>query len=234
MSRVQLLARTVITEDAYDLLDPDYELLANSDETTSADHLAELAGRECYQSFDRPNEKTAANADYLANIIRQKHTSVLAHASFTFRFTDVSRSLTHELIRSRFLAFSELSQRYVNMEDSYTVVPPLFRPSDDAQEDIERHHKASLELYESLVEYALDKGATRKQARQAARCVLPGGAETKIVVSGNVRAWIDFITQRYSVQADPEIAEVAGKILDILRKYCPNSVQHLPHKPFGS
>lgn len=229
MSRVQLLAHTVLTEDAYDVLDPDYLLKGYETTTsaTSADHLAELAGRECYQSFDRPNEKTAANADYLANIIRQKHESVLAHASFTFRFTDVSRSLTHELIRSRFLAFSELSQRYMDMSDSYTVTPPLFRGDNGTEWEIRQHHAAAVELYDRLVERALARGVSRKRARQAARYVLPGGAETRIEVSGNVRAWRDFIAQRNTEHADDEIREVAAEVLRIIHIHAPNSVQDL-------
>lgn len=229
---VELLA---YTETTYEL-----DVKAQDPDSEPADSLAEFAGRECYQSFDRPNAATASNDAYLANIIAKQHTSVLAHASFTFRLTGVSRSLTHELIRSRFLAFSELSQRYVNMEDSYTVVPPLFRGDEEpgvfkfgevARDQIEKHHYQSVALYAQLVELAEGKGATHKEARQAARCVLPGGTETKIVVSGNLRAWRDFIAQRWTKHADDEIREVAGEILTILREYAPNSVQDIPEVP---
>ena len=41
--------------------------------------------------------------------------------------------------------------------------------------------------------------------REAARAVLPNDTETKIVVSGNYRAWRDFIAQRWTVHADLEI-----------------------------
>lgn len=222
MSRVTLLAHTVLTEEGEDLLPRD-EVLSSPGYTYPADHLAEIAGRQCYESWSRPNPKTAANADYLANIIRQKHTSVLAHASFTFRLTGVSRSLTHELIRSRFLAVSEVSQRYVDMSQSYTVTPPALGPDYRLSD----HHDRSVDLYNELVDDLVSRGATRKQAREAARCVLPGGTETKMIVSGNVRAWIDFIQQRYSPGADSEIREIAKLILDILRDYAPNSVQHI-------
>lgn len=227
MSEVVLLAYSVLTAAAYDILDPNYELVCSEDLTTSADHLAELAGRECYQSFNRPNPATEKNADYVANIIRQNHTSVLAHASFTFRFTDVSRTLTHELIRSRFLAFSELSQRYVDMGESYTVVPPLWQHTHREAGEIAEHHAAAVALYNQLVDRAIGQGVPRKEARQAARCVLPGGADTKIVVSGNVRAWRDFVAQRNTKHADPEIREVSREVLRVLAEYAPNSVADL-------
>lgn len=227
---VTLLAFTQLTEEAEDILPRDY--FPGDGYTTPADHLAEIAGRECYQSFDRPNPDTRANADYLANIIRQQHTSVLAHASFTFRITTVSRSMTHEVIRSRFLAYSELSQRYVNMEDSYTVVPPAVRAlegeiGDQLAADIATHHRDSVQFYNDMVSTLVGRGATRKQAREAARCVLPGGTNTAMIVSGNVRAWRDFVIQRNSSGADAEIREVAGEILAVLREYAPNSVSDL-------
>jgi len=209
---------------------------------TDADELAEFGGRACYQAWERKNPKTATNEGYLANIIDQGHESVLAHASFSFYIEGVSRSLTHELIRHRFLAFSELSQRYVAMEDSYTVIPPLFRGDELAREYIQRAEDEAKNVYDLLVDLAEkrleDQGVTgfakRKQARQAARAVLPGGTETKILVSGNVRAWRDFIKQRWSVHADDEIRELAGEILSILQNYAPNSVQDFPVDPFGT
>lgn len=229
MTDVVLLAHSIVSDEALSEFDKD------CGGTSDSDHLAEWAGRICYQSFDRPNPATESNADYLANIIRQRHFSVLAHASFTFRFTDVSRTLTHELIRHRFLAFSELSQRYVNMNESYTVVPPLFRGDVEAENAIRLNHDRALAAYDDLFVRAMvkleDQGVTgtaaRKQARQAARYVIPGGCDTRIVVSGNVRAWRDFISQRNTLGADAEIREVAQKVLAVLHEYAPNSVADL-------
>ena len=151
----------------------------------------------------------------------------------TFYVEGVSRTLTHELIRHRFLAFSEVSQRYIGMEDSYTVVPPAVRGDLPIEYDLEEHHRKSVELYDKLVGSLTSAGKTRKEARQAARSVLPGGTETKIIVTGNIRAWIDFIQQRWTAGADEEIRELAGQILMHLRDFCPNSIQHIPDTPYG-
>src|SRR5260370_31083906 len=53
----------------------------------------------------------------------------------------------------------------------------------------------------------------RKQARQAARAVLPNGTETRIVVSGNYRAWRHFIAMRASEHADVEMRRLAIECL---------------------
>lgn len=219
--KVDLIAYTILTGD-----DDDY--LGFSDfNVHDSDHLAEFAGRACYQSFNRPNPDTAENKDYLANILRQGHHSVLAHASATFYVTGVSRTLTHELIRSRFLAFSELSQRYVDMGTSYTVIPPAIRGDWALEELIRDHHDRSVNLYDRIVDALTAQGTTGKKARQAARAVLPGGTETRIVVSGNIRAWRDFIQQRNTEHADAEIREFAQEVLKHLKEVAPNSVQDL-------
>jgi thymidylate synthase (FAD) len=49
----------------------------------------------------------------------------------------------------------------------------------------------------------------RKQARQAARAALPNATETRIVVTGNYRAWRHFIAMRASEHADVEIRRLA-------------------------
>ncbi len=53
----------------------------------------------------------------------------------------------------------------------------------------------------------------RKQARQAARAVLPNATETRIVVTGNYRAWRHFIAMRASEHADIEIRRLAIECL---------------------
>lgn len=71
--------------------------------------LVEFAGRACYQSWSKPNPRTATNESYLRHVIEVGHLSVLEHASATFYITGISRSCTHELIRHRHFSYSQLS-----------------------------------------------------------------------------------------------------------------------------
>jgi len=84
-----------------------------------------------------------------------------------------------------------------------------------------------METYEALVETLTDKGLPRKQAREAARSVLLNAQETKIVVSGNIRAWREFVQKRNSPHADAEIRALAQEVLSVLRRVAPNSVQDI-------
>lgn len=212
------------------------------DDEASADELAEFAGRACYQSWTRPNPKTATNQGYLKNILDQKHESVLEHASATFYVEGVSRALTHELIRHRHLSYSELSQRYVNVEDAPVVIPPALRDHAAAHPGNKNQVPVDMRLiygsedakarYRDLVKTLTESGVPRKQAREAARAALPNATETKIVVSGNMRAWRDMLKKRWHVAADAEIREFAGYVLEELRLIAPNSFQDIPEEPY--
>lgn len=190
------------------------------------DTLAEFAGRACYQSFDKPNEATRANEAYLANIVLQQHFSVLEHASATFYVTGVSRSLTHELIRHRHLSFSQLSQRFVDESTAEYVTPPAADGDTFALNALSDARGFAGEVYAALVEHFREvRGLTRKQAREAARAVLPNMTETRITVSGNLRAWREFIAKRAVPAADAEIREFALEVQRQLSELAPNTMQ---------
>jgi thymidylate synthase (FAD) len=178
--------------------------------------LLEFAGRACYQSWSKPNPKTATNAGYLQHIIDVGHLSVLEHASVSFYITGISRSCTHELIRHRHFSYSQLSQRYVAENESQIVLPPGLEDDDELRRILIEAADASRATYADLLSRLEAKFADqpnailrRKQARQAARAVLPNATETRIVVTGNYRAWRHFIAVRASEHADVEIRRLA-------------------------
>lgn len=198
---------------------------------SDADTLSHFAGRSCYQAWEMEREGTATNMGYLANILQQGHESVLEHGSATFYIEGVSRNLTHELIRHRHLSYSELSQRYVDMEKANLVVAPDLRKEMKLPEMIPLGDSL-VRAYKHTVDYLTGLGYKRKEARQAARYDLPGGTETRIVVSGNHRAFRDMLKKRYSVHADVEIRELAELLLEELRKLAPGIYQDFPDTPF--
>lgn len=198
-----------------------------------ADALAAFAGRLCYKSFNRPNPDTATNEGYLKNIIDQGHFSVLEHSSVSFLVRGVSRALLTELTRHRHLSFSVVSQRYVDYSKTDPVIPPALENS-PGRRVVEAAYKASLGAYEALVERLIEGGYKRKQAREAARAVLPNAAPVDMVVTGNLRAWRDVLGKRHHVAADKEIQIFAGLVLSHLRDIAPNSVQDIADEPHGS
>ena len=114
--RITILAKPTFTT-------PEHLGVAWLGESTDGEKLAEFAGRLCYMSQRNPAGR--ATREYLENIKKQGHGSVLEHANYSLLFEGVSRSLTHELVRHRAgFAYSQLSQRYVDEKDANFVVPP--------------------------------------------------------------------------------------------------------------
>jgi thymidylate synthase (FAD) len=191
--------------------------------------LVEFAGRACYQSWSKPNPATATNAGYLRHILEVGHLSVLEHGTVTFYITGISRSLSHELIRHRHFSYSQLSQRYVPERKAAMVEPEVIAADPELHEKFLQATAASVAAYSELLEVLNEKFADepkatlrRKQARQAARAVLPNATETRIVVTGNYRAWRHFIAMRASEHADVEIRALAVECLRQLQKAVPN------------
>jgi len=150
----------------------------------------------------------------------------------TFYFTGVSRSFTHELIRHRHFSYSQLSQRYVPERDARMVEPAVIAADPELHKRFVEASEAAVQAYNDLLEglearFADIPNATlrRKQARQAARAVLPNATETRIVVTGNYRAWRHFIAMRASEHADVEIRELAVECLRQLLEVAPNVFQ---------
>lgn len=191
-------------------------------EATAAEELSEFAGRGCYESYSKPNPATEKNRDYIRNIIDQGHESVLEHGSVSFYLSGVSRALTHELVRHRHFSFSQLSQRFVNEDEAAMVIPPALEGNGPAIATLGYTFNEALESYKELVQTLQDQGLPRKQAREAARAVLPNCTETKLVISGNHRAWREFLKKRLDPAADAEIRRLAEMIRDHLKEVAPS------------
>ncbi len=194
---------------------------------SDGERLAEFAGRLCYMSQHNPAGRTTA--EYLGNILKQGHGSVFEHATYVLLFEGVSRSLTHELVRHRAgFGYSQLSQRYVDESRAAFVMPPAVQGNRALEEAWEQQMASAHEAYVEAVgglmaQYAWveDKIHRRKMAREAARSVLPNATETKIVVSGNARAWRTMLELRLGEGAEREIRRLAIAALELLRSEAP-------------
>jgi thymidylate synthase (FAD) len=218
--RISVLSRPAFTE-------PSHLPVAWLGAATDGEKLAEFAGRLCYMSQRNPAQRNTR--DYLENIKKQGHGSVLEHANYSLLLEGVSRSLTHELVRHRAgFAYSQLSQRYVDESDAHFVIPPAIAGIEELEGPWRAQMEAALASYVALVDqlmqryaWVADKVHRRKMAREAARGVLPNSTETKIVVTGNARAWRTILELRSSEGAELEIRRMAVAVLRVLREEAP-------------
>jgi thymidylate synthase (FAD) len=194
---------------------------------TGGERLAEFAGRICYMSQHNPAQRPTA--EYLENIKKQGHGSVLEHAVYVLLIEGISRSCSHELVRHRAgFGYSQLSQRYVDESHAAFVLPPAIQGDAGLEAEWERQVEAAQAAYVRAVEalmqrygWVSDKVHRRKMSREAARSVLPNATETKIVVSANVRAWRTMLELRCGEGAELEIRRMAVAVLRVLREEAP-------------
>lgn len=200
--RVTLLAHTKINEAAIS------EWMDIQESSTDAETLLTMAGRNCYRSFHRPNEATRDDADYLNRTLgEQGHWSIAEHATATLYFTGVSRAFLTELTRHRHLSFSVESQRFINAGDANIVLPPAVLYSDEETQD--RFIWSAIESIKGYEDTQIAfRKLPKKQRNEAARGLLPNCVETRMVVTGNLRAWSEVIARRTAEDADAEMREV--------------------------
>ena len=218
--RVTLIARPSFVE-------PEHLPVSWLGESSDGERLAEFAGRLCYMSQRNPANRPTR--EYLDNIKKQGHGSVLEHASYSLLLEGVSRSLTHELVRHRAgFAYSQLSQRYVDESEASFVVPPAIVGDEGLETAWRTQMETAQRAYVALVEQLMERYAwipdrvhRRKMAREAGRGVLPNSTETKIVVTANARAWRTMLELRSSEGAELEIRRMAIVVLRLLLDEAP-------------
>ena len=199
--------------------------------TTDADGgqaLVEFAGRAVYEAWDKPNPATATNRGYVQHVLEVGHLALLEHSTVTLYVTGISRAVAAELVRHRHLSVSQLSGRHVP-QGAAVVEPAAIAADPELHERFLAASEAALGAYASLLDGLEERFANapnaplrRRQARQAARAVLPDALETRLVVSGNYRAWRHFVAMRGSDSADAEIRQVALACLHELRAVAPH------------
>ncbi|NLZ53849.1 MAG: FAD-dependent thymidylate synthase, partial [Thermoanaerobacteraceae bacterium] len=108
------------------IIKPSYEII----DTLNGKEILkkiELCGRVCYKSEDKITENSAR--EFVKQIIKAGHESVLEHFSFSVRFI-TDRGISHEIVRHRIASYSQESTRYCNysndkFDNEITVVEPF-------------------------------------------------------------------------------------------------------------
>lgn len=211
---------------------------------TEAEELVEAAGRMCYMSFGAA-QSPRTNPEYLANLIRLGHESVLEHVTWGFVLTGVSRSFTHQLVRHRVgIAISQLSQQYHDESSAAFVAPVGLESSEQAVKAWQRAVEVAKSSYREILAVleaagdvnGLGKKEFRRRVRSIARSVLPNATETMLFVCANARTLRYLFEVRGSIAGDEEMRRVMAEIFLCVEKEAPQlfSDFHLETLPDGS
>jgi thymidylate synthase (FAD) len=208
----------------------------------SAELLVEFCGRACYRSWEpglnvNVTRVRTDRREYLENILRSAHGSVLEHANFSFALRNCSRVLTHELVRHRAgSAFSQESLRYVRLTDIGFRVPPALEPVRERVlaiveqlEEFQREAADQLGLDEEGVPFHV-----KKEATSALRRLAPIGLSTDIIWTANVRALRHVIEMRTDPGAEEELRLVFDTIAEVALREAPLLFQDFQRHDDGS
>ncbi len=237
--KVYLIGETVLKRDELLLYlnevgAPEWETDAGSD----MEEIAEVMGRLCYRSWKpglNPNvvKVRQGNKEYLEHILEVGHGSVLEHGALNFILADVSRVLTHELVRHRVgVAISQESLRFVRLTRLKFWMPSCFKNHQKSEElkkivvdTVEYLEKKQQELADLLDLNDLQKFSEKKELTSAMRRLAPDGLATTIGWSVNARTLRHVIEMRTNPGAEEEIRLVFGKIAERVKMFYPNLFQ---------
>jgi len=235
--KVFLIAKTVIDHPiANEWLDSlgvssDYDIPDGS----VGSQLTMLAGKRCYLSYEpglNPNVSRVRDdlSEFIENILKVGHGSVIEHTNYTFAVENVSRVFTPEFNRHRAgVAVSEGSMRYIRFDDIPFWMPnSIEAKAGDSPEltrakylsrdvfvrafqQMEDNYKELLEIwdYDNIPDFR-----TKKKLTSMFRRIIGMGVATGGVWTINLRALRHIFTMRCDPSAEEEITMVCSMMLD--------------------
>jgi len=240
---VRVLARTVVDREAVrawlDEMGADEFKIPDEDTVSDPALLVALAAKQCYMAFQpglnpNVNKVRADMVEYLDNVLKQRHGSVLEHAVLTFAINGCSRVFTGEMNRHRAgVGISERSMRYVRYTNIRFWMPECFRDQPGDSIMMEKKKKMSRDLLTaqfdnqenmmaSFAEIWKDELApdskfhAKKVLTSAFRRGIGMGVATGGVWSLNLRALRHVIALRTDAGAEEEIVHVCKKVGKIM------------------
>jgi thymidylate synthase (FAD) len=196
--------------------------------------LVEFGGRLCYRSWDAGMNANVTrtredSGEYLANILASGHGSVLEHANFSYVLHNVSRVLTHELVRHKAgTAVSQESLRFVRLTDIPMWEPEWLNEQFTELRDEGRNLIAKMEHFQRKAAHVFkldDPGVpfSEKKAKTSwMRRYAPDGLATSMLWTANIRSLRWVVESRTAPHAEEEIRLVFHQVAELAVKELPN------------
>ena len=138
---------------------------------------------------------------------------------------------SHQLVRHRLASYSQQSQRYVKLDETFehttpNVVKAMGLESewhDDMMEILDKYIKWQGKIKEYVEEnnYPTNGMNAEKVANENARGMLPNACETKLVMTMNARELLHFFSKRCCHRAQEPICELANEMLRLCKEVAP-------------
>ena len=174
--------------------------------------LVELSAAICVDKLDNPTEKGMMTA------LDSGHLSILEHLPLTFLIENVSRALTHQLVRHRIASYSQQSQRYakVDTNEKWYILPASILQINDKTGLANRCIKLMKDIAE-IYNILCESGIPNEDARM----ILPNACFTSIIVTMNARSLVEQSSKRLCNRAQWEIRELYTKMVELIKDIYP-------------
>lgn len=197
------------------IIKPSYEILTPINREKILKRI-EYVSRVCYKSENKITENSAAK--FVASIVTSGHHAMIEFFDITVKLI-CTRGVTHQLVRHRLASYAQESTHYCNytkdrFNNEITVIDPIYWENKPELQEI---HLNAMCFAESFYKDLIKKGAKAKDAR----CVLPIGIKTEIVIKANLREWLHIFNLRTSKHAHTEIKYLMTKIYEEFNKELP-------------
>lgn len=164
----------------------------------------------------------------LAYCIRNGHWSVFEHVHMTMEI-ETSLAIATQILRHRSFTFQQFSQRYAEVSKLGDITEPVdFRVKakegnrQGSGESVPSPLQGWLEGYiGDMREEYLNMIEEEGVAPESARFILPQCTKTRLYMTGNLRSWIHYLTQRLDPHAQKEHRDVAESILVHFKRQFP-------------
>lgn len=141
--------------------------------------------------------------------------SVIEHAYVTATIR-VDRGVTHELVRHRTFSYTQESTRFVRYHGNMEFVVPAPAERMDDPVFMELWSKGMNQAEENYT-----RAISQNWYPQVARSLLPNALAATIAMTGNLRAWRGFFTQRVTKETHPDLRRISVPMLAEFQRLIP-------------
>lgn len=174
---------------------------------------------ELSQKFVRPDEIDK----YVDDLLKTKLATPLEMLYFVFLIKNVSRALTHQLVRTRIASYAQESMRFLGKKSDYYILASGLK-----NRNLASYHDScvlAVEEYESL----LERGVSSENARG----ILPTNILTSIFVGISMKSLAHVYEQRMCCQAQPgEWQPILVKMKETIVHKCGTKIASLLSAPY--
>lgn len=164
-------------------------------------------------SRDLSDEKRGRMGKLITMLASEKHGTPFEKSSLHFLVTTDIASHIHILKHRIGVSVNGESARYKELKDDKFYIPTDW--AEDEQAMLVAHCRDSLNKYHQCLKSLVDKGVSKKRAKESARFYLPYATQLTADVMFNFRSLMHFAGLRNSEHAQLEIRHIAQLMLQL-------------------